>query len=111
MLASQVLAGRQSGTKTDSYYRTRIARAFADPWMALVMLLLATPVALALTRGGEGGAQTLGALAAGLVFLLVNGLLSALGEAGTLAPRLAAWIAPVLFALLGAVFVVRLDRH
>lgn len=110
-LAAQVLAGRQAGIKTDSFYRTRIARAWSQPWTALVMLLLATPVALALTRGGEGGLQMLGALAAGLVFLLVNGLLSALGEAGTIAPLMAAWIAPALFAVLGSVFVFRLDRH
>lgn len=111
VLATQVLAGSQSGTKTDSFYRTRIARAWSDPLAALVMLLLATPVAIALTRGGAGGAQVLGALGTGLVFLLVNGLLSALGEAGTLAPRLAAWLAPALFSLLGVVFVFRLDRH
>ncbi len=111
VLASQVLAGSQAGTKTDSFYRTRIARAYSDPLAALVMLLLATPVAIALTRGGAGGVQVLGALATGLVFLLVNGLLSALGEAGTLAPRLAAWIAPALFAAIGLVFVFRLDRH
>jgi len=110
-LAAQVLAGSQSGTKTDSFYRTRIARAFSDPLSALVMLLLATPVAIALTRGGAGGAQVLGALATGLVFLLVNGLMSALGEAGTVAPPLAAWLAPALFALLGLLFVYRLDRH
>ena len=110
-LAAQVLAGSQSGTKTDSFYRTRIARAFSDPLAAFVMLLLATPVAIALTRGGAGGAQVLGALATGLVFLLVNGLLSALGEAGTMAPPLAAWLAPTLFALIGLVFVFRLDRH
>lgn len=111
VLASQVLAGSQSGTKTDSFYRTRVARAWSDPLAALVMLLLATPVAIALTRGGAGGAQVLGALATGLVFLLANGLLSALGEAGTMAPRLAAWLAPALFSVLGLVFVVRLDRH
>ncbi|MBA4287116.1 MAG: permease [Xanthomonadaceae bacterium] len=110
-LAAQVLAGSQSGTKTDSFYRTRIARAWSDPLAALVMLLLATPVAIALTRGGAGGAQVLGALATGLVFLLVNGLLSALGEAGSIAPQTAAWLAPALFALLGLVFVFRLDRH
>lgn len=110
-LAAQVLAGSQSGTKTDAFYRTRIARAFSDPLAAIVMLLLATPVAIALTRGGAGGAQVLGALATGLVFLLINGLLSALGEAGTLAPLLAAWIAPTLFVPLGLAFVYRLDRH
>ncbi len=110
-LATAVLAGTQAGTKTESFYRTRVARAWSDPLAALVMLLLATPVAIALTRGGAGGAQVLGALASGLVFLLVNGLLAALGEAGTLSPPLAAWTAPSAFVLLGLLFVFRLDRH
>lgn len=110
-LASAVLAGRQSGTKTDSFYRTRLARSWTDPLAAVVMLLLATPVAIALTRGGAGGAQVLGALAGGLVFLLVNGLMAALGEAGTVSPQLAAWTSPAAFVLLGLVFVFRLDRH
>lgn len=110
-LATAVLDGRQPGSKTESFYRTRVARAWTDPLAALVMLLLATPVAIALTRGGAGGVQVLGALATGLVFLLVNGLMAALGEAGTLSPLLAAWTAPLAFLLIGAVLVFRLDRH
>jgi len=37
--------------------------------------------------------------------------MAALGEAGTISPRLAAWSTPLAFSLLGLVFVQRLDRH
>jgi lipopolysaccharide export system permease protein len=110
-LASAVLAGEQSGIKTPAYYRTRIQHSFSDPLTALVMLLLATPVAVALTRGGAGGSQVLVALACGLGFLLVNGLLGALGQASLIGPVLASWVAPLGFIALGFGFLLRLDRN
>jgi lipopolysaccharide export system permease protein len=109
-LAAKVLSGAQSGIKTPAFYRTRIQRAFADPVSILVMLLLATPVAVALSRGGQRGSPVLLALVCGLLFLLLNGLFSALGEASLLAPPIAAWAAPLLFLALGSRFLFRLDR-
>lgn len=109
-LAAAVLTGENTGGKTPAFYRTRVQKALADPVMALVMLLLATPVAVALTRGAKG-APMLVALGTGLLFLLTHGLCSALGEAGLIEPLAAAWISPVAFGLLGLVFLLRLDRH
>ena len=109
-LAAAVLTGANPGIKTPAFYRTRVQKAYADPAMALVMLLLATPVAVALTRVAKGG-PTLIALGTGLLFLLVHGLCSALGEAGLLTPLAAAWSAPAGFGLLGLIFLIRLDRH
>jgi len=109
-LAAAVLAGQESGMKTFAFYRTRVAKALADPAVPLVMLLLATPVAVAMTRGGSG-APMLVALGSGLVFLLMHGLASALGEAGIVQPLVAAWLAPCTFGLLGLLFLTRLDRH
>ncbi len=109
-LAAAVLSGDSSGIKTPAFYRTRVQKAFADPAMAFVMLLLATPVAVALTRGAKG-TPMLVSLTCGLLFLLVHGLCSALGEAGLITPFAAAWIAPVSFGLLGFDFLLRLDRH
>lgn len=110
-LAAAVLSGIQSGVKTPAFYRTRIQRAFVDPFSALIMLLLATPVAVALTRGAQRGSPMLTALVSGLLFLLLNGLVSALGEASLVRPEVAAWSAPAAFSLLGLVFLFRLDRH
>ncbi|GAC1622133.1 MAG: LPS export ABC transporter permease LptG [Nevskia sp.] len=110
-LAAAVLSGAQSGIKTPAFYRTRIQRSFADPFSAMIMLLLATPVAVALTRGAQRGSPLLVTLVSGLLFLLLNGLMSALGEASLLAPEVAAWTTPAAFALIGAAFLFRLDRH
>ena len=41
--------------------------------------------------------------------IVVDGLLAALGEGGALAPVLAAWTAPVVFAALGATALLRLE--
>lgn len=109
-LAAAVLIGASSGVKTPAFYLTRVQKTWADPVIALVMLLLATPVAVALTRVSKAG-PTLIALGSGLLFLLSHGLSAALGEAGLLAPLIAAWAAPALFGLLGLTFLIRLDRH
>lgn len=109
-LAAAVLTGENSGIKTPAFYRTRVQKAWSDPVMALVMLLLATPVAVALTRGAKGSPMLI-SLACGLLFLLAHGLCSALGEAGLITPFAAAWIAPAAFGLLGFTFLLRLDRH
>lgn len=109
-LAAAVLTGANSGIKTLAFYRTRVQKTLADPAMALVMLLLATPVAVALTRGAKG-APMLVSLGCGLVFLLVHGLCSALGEAGLITPLAAAWVSPAGFGLLGLLFLFRLDQH
>ena len=108
-LAAAVLAGANTGGKTAAFYRTRVQKTWADPAMALVMLLLATPVAVALTRGAKGSPMLL-SLGSGLLFLLVHGLCSALGEAGLMAPLAAAWAAPLGFGLLGIAFLLRLDQ-
>ncbi len=109
-LAAAVLTGTSSGIKTPAFYLTRVQKTLADPTMALVMLLLATPVAVALTRVASA-TPTLLALGSGLLFLLAHGLAAALGEAGLITPLLAAWVAPASFGLLGFTYLLRLDRH
>lgn len=110
-LAARILAGERTGAKTLPYYGTRLQQAFADPLAVLIMVLLATPVALSLVRGDNGGTLVLRSLVFGLLFLLLNGLFAALGEAGLVRPLLAAWIAPALFLLLGFFLLFRVDRH
>ena len=97
------------GDRPVSYYQTRFLSAFAGPFATLVMLLLAAPVALANFRSGQGAVLLSGGLAAGLVFLVVNGLLSALGEGGMLSPALAVWGGPIIFAALAAYALIALE--
>jgi len=97
------------GERPPSYYATRIQRAIAGPIGSLVMLLLTVPIAVASFRSSKGAVFIAGSLAAGLLFVVVDGLLSALGEGGVLTPILAAWTAPVVFAALGATALLRLE--
>jgi lipopolysaccharide export system permease protein len=92
-----------------SYYATLVQRALAGPVGSLVMLLLTLPVALASFRSNRAAVFVVGSLAAGLLFIVADGLLSALGESGAVAPILAAWAAPVMFAALAGAVLVRLE--
>jgi lipopolysaccharide export system permease protein len=97
------------GDRPTTFYETRLLGAFAGPVVSLVMLLLSAPVALANFRSGQGAMLLTGGLASGLIFLVVNGLLSALGEGGSLSPILAVWGGPVIFAALAIYALVVLE--
>lgn len=86
--------------RPESFYATHLQSAFAGPFVSLVMLLLSAPVALANFRSGQGAILLTGGLAAGLIFLVANGMLTALGESGSLSPILAVWAAPAIFGAL-----------
>ena len=95
--------------RPQSFYATRLQTAFSGPIAALVMLLLSAPVAWANFRSGQGAVLLTMGLAAGLLFLVADGLLSALGDSGSLSPILAAWAAPVVFAALAVRAFVSLE--
>lgn len=86
--------------RPESFYATHLQAAFAGPFVSLVMLLLSAPVALANFRSGQGAVLLTSGLAAGLIFLVANGMLTALGESGSLSPILAVWAAPAIFGAL-----------
>ncbi|WP_419251601.1 LptF/LptG family permease [Caulobacter sp. ErkDOM-YI] len=92
-----------------SYYETRLLGAYAGPFGALVMLLLSAPVALANFRSRQGAVLLTVGLASGLVFLVVDGLLSALGESGAISPVLAVWGGPVIFGALAINALINLE--
>jgi lipopolysaccharide export system permease protein len=106
--AARALSGGGS-ERPPSYYATHLQRAVAHPLGALVMLLLAAPIALANFRSGQGGTFVVVGLASGLVFLVADGLLTAMGESGAITPVLAAWTAPIVFAALGATALLKLE--
>lgn len=106
--ARRALAGGGS-ERPQSYYAVRLQKAFADPLGIFVMLLLTAPVALGNFRNREGAVLTAGSLGAGLVYMVVDGMLSALGESAALAPTLAAWSAPLVFAALATTVLLRME--
>lgn len=104
------LRGEQAVGRGPAYYETRLHEAAARSVAAPLMLLLAAPVAFGLPRQGDQGLQPLLGLALGLGYLLLGGLLGALGEAGVVPAVLAAWSAPVLFAAIGGALLVGLEE-
>jgi lipopolysaccharide export system permease protein len=97
---ADVIVGERVATKPRSFYQTVLLQSFTAPFTVFIMMLLALPAALVSERGG-GGARMLVALALGLGFLLVDGMMSAFGTSGRVAPQWAAVAAPALFAALG----------
>ncbi|CAO3433260.1 LptF/LptG family permease [Azospirillum doebereinerae] len=105
-----ILEGDWSGTRHRAYYETQMQKSFAIPASSFVMLLLAQPALHGIRRSRRFGSGIAVGLVLGLTFLLCQGLLSALGEANTLPPAVAAWFPPVLFAVIGGAVLVSLEE-
>jgi lipopolysaccharide export system permease protein len=100
-LNAWLLANRLHPQSLDpSPYLTHWHYRFALPFTCLVTVLLATPLAIHFSRRGPGGGVLLAVVLSALM-LLVNTIVLAFGEAGTLKPPLAAWLPNAAFALLG----------
>jgi lipopolysaccharide export system permease protein len=97
---ADVLVGDRVSTKPESYYKTVLARSFTAPLTVLIMMLLAFPAAIMSERGGGSG-RLLVAMALGLGFLLVDGVMSAFGTSGRVSPWWSALAAPAIFFVLG----------
>ncbi len=98
--AASALARVGPVDKSPDFYITRLHRTFAEPLAAVVMLLLSAPAALSNMRSDQAARLFLFGLVSGLLFLVADGLLTALGETSALPPILAAWSAPVAFTAL-----------
>ncbi|NNC88976.1 MAG: YjgP/YjgQ family permease [Akkermansiaceae bacterium] len=75
---------------TQWYYR------FAQPWICLVMVLLAAPLGIVFSRRGVAGGVAIAVLLCGLMLFTAEVFL-ALGDSGYVAPVLAAWGTNVIF--------------
>jgi lipopolysaccharide export system permease protein len=106
--ALRAMSGDRPADKAPAFYSTRVQRALAEPLGALVMLLLAAPAALAQQRNNQT-ILLLFSLGAGLLFLMVDGVLTALGQTNVLPPLLGAWAGPALFSALAAAALIHLE--
>lgn len=107
--AQRSLRGRIAAGESPAFYRTRLHRTLAEPAGVMVMLLLAAPVALAGQRGGRQVLWLIGALAAGLAYLLLDGVLTSLAETSVLPAVLGAWTAPLLGAAAAGWLLLKLE--
>ncbi|GLK80319.1 LptF/LptG family permease [Methylopila turkensis] len=108
--AQQVLAGERVANAPPSFYATLIQRVYAGPMGVAVLLLLAMPAAFLNWRDARSARYVFVGLALGLAFLLTDGLLTSLGGAGVLSPVVGAWSGVILFAIIGAFNLFRMER-
>ena len=92
--------------RSAGYLLTRIYRLLAEPLAPLVMLLLASPLAMVNGRNVRGVGPVLYGVGGGMAYLVADGLLTASGQTGVLPATAAAWTAPLIFAI--AAFTVLL---
>ncbi len=94
--ALRALNGKEPLNRAPAEFQTRIQRTIAQGFAPLIMLMLALPAALGHTRSNRTAPVIFG-LGGGLLYLVVDGLLTAMGQTGVLPPAAAAWGAPVAF--------------
>lgn len=109
-VAERILTGAWAGNRTIGFYQVRVYRGYAAFLTPLVMILLAAPAAYGTRRGGGLGRRAALAVALGFAFLLLDGMLTALGETGNLPPALAAFGATAIFASIGGYVLITLEE-
>jgi lipopolysaccharide export system permease protein len=100
----RLLAGRRGEgavTRGPAYYATRLQVLAAMAVEPFIMVLLAIPSAFGLPRQTGAARRAAVGLVLGLGYLVVGGLMRAVGEAGGLGPVPAAWITPLCFSVAG----------
>jgi LPS export ABC transporter permease LptF/LPS export ABC transporter permease LptG len=96
---------RQSGFPTVQL-RVQLENKISVPVITLVMAILAVPFAVSMgKRGGLAGIAT--AVGVAIVYWIVAGLFSDMGNINTLPPLLAAWSPDLLFSIAGAYLLLR----
>jgi len=95
--AYRSLFGKGPVDKSPSQFQTRLYRTLASGAAPIIMLLLALPAALGHPRSNRTLPMIFG-LGCGLLYLVSDGVLTAMGQTGVLPPLIAAWGAPVAFA-------------
>jgi lipopolysaccharide export system permease protein len=81
----------------------------AFPFIGLILLTIGIPLALRLKKGGTPLAVSLG-MAVCFFYVLILGLARSLGLAGVLPPVFSAWVANLLFLLLGFYMMIHMER-
>ncbi len=82
---------------------------FAIPFACILLALVGIPLGVSSRKGGKSTAFVLTVL---LAFLYYTGLISLIGLAkkGTLTPAVAVWLPDAIFAVVGLVLLLRLER-
>jgi len=100
----------QIGVRPTYFYETWLQKRVALPVSAILMILLAAPVALSFGRRDKGVASGMAiGFGLGFLFFITEGLVQSLGESGAIPPFFAAWLPALLFASIGGLWLIRLE--
>jgi lipopolysaccharide export system permease protein len=105
-----ILAGAVPGGRGTPFYAVQLWRGYAAFLVPPVMFLFGALASFGLIRSGGGTRHVALGLVGGTVFILVDGVFGSLGEVGAMGPALAAFVAPVLFLLIGLWSVVVVEE-
>ncbi|MFN3397801.1 MAG: LPS export ABC transporter permease LptG [Sulfurimicrobium sp.] len=109
---NDLVTSNQVGVRPTYFYETWLQKRIAQPVSAILMILLAAPVAHSLQRRERGLAVgvTIG-FSLGFLYFVTDGLVLALGESGAVPPFLAAWLPILLFAAIGGTWLIRQEGY
>ncbi|MGI9509852.1 MAG: LPS export ABC transporter permease LptG [Geminicoccaceae bacterium] len=90
------------GSRPMHVYRTWLHKSFALPFASIFMVALATASVRGLQRQGGVVLNALIGFGGAFLYFVADGVLQALGEAGSIAPALAAWLPLLILAMVSA---------
>jgi lipopolysaccharide export system permease protein len=89
------------GTRPQYFYDTWLHQKIAGPIVLALMPLLAAIAAFAHHRQGSAVLTVVWGITLGFLFIVIDNMILAMGQFGTLPPVMAAWLPLALFATLG----------
>ncbi|MCE2576963.1 LptF/LptG family permease [Komagataeibacter sp. FNDCR1] len=107
----RVLRNEFPSSQSPAFFMTEILGRIMLPLTFTVMLLLAIPVVYIPPRAGTRSWLPVWCLGAGLVFVVFQGLLRALGNAGTLPSVVAVFVGIVIFILGVVTVLLRIEER
>ena len=93
------------------FYETWLHKKISVPFVSLLMILLAAPMAQTLRQSHSITASFAAGLGLGFIYLIADGVILTLGEAGTFHPILAAWVPVLLFASIGGSTLISMEGY
>lgn len=95
----RVLDHPEVGSRPMHVYRTWLHKSFSLPLASIFMVALATASVRGLQRQGGTALNALVGFGGAFLYFVADGVLQALGEAGSVTPALAAWLPLAILAL------------
>ena len=106
----RILAGERPGARGTPYYLVQLWRGYAAFIVPAVMVMFAALASFGLARSGGGARYVALGLAGGMVFVLVDGVFTSLGQVGAMRAAAAAFVAPAIFLVVGLWSIVVIEE-